>query len=200
MNWIEIHQLRKYYQEKLIFELPEYTFTSDDYHFIVGENGSGKSTFFACLLKRTDYEGSIFDQGMVYAYAPEKILLPDTLTIEEFLQLLLKTRQKDYYNEKALEEMLQKFHLDKTKQLQNLSQGMKQKVVLIQCLLCMAQVYLFDEPLNGLDQDSQTIFFHELSRLKRNKKIIIIATHRKEKYPFRKKKILKIGGNHDSSS
>ena len=59
---------------------------------------------------------------------------------------------------------------------------MMQKVLIIQALIHDAQVFIFDEPLNGLDTKSQNIFFNIIEDLKEKNKTIIITTHYPEFY------------------
>jgi ABC-2 type transport system ATP-binding protein len=70
-----------------------------------------------------------------------------------------------------------KFKLDKRKTLTKLSKGMHQKVLIIQSLIHDAKLYIFDEPLNGLDDYSQNIFFEIINNIKRNNKTLLITTH-----------------------
>ena len=57
-----------------------------------------------------------------------------------------------------------------------------QKVLIIQSLIHDAHLYIFDEPLNGLDSRSQKIFFDIVDELKEKDKTVIITTHYPEFY------------------
>ena len=50
-----------------------------------------------------------------------------------------------------------------------------------------SDVYIFDEPLSGLDIESRKNFMEELKKLKRKSKIIIISTHYLNQYKFKYK-------------
>ena len=198
MKWIDIYELKKSYNKNIVFEIPVLKIVPNYYNFILGPNGSGKSTFLSCLLRQTNFFGKIADQGVKYSYAPPNICLPDEISIDDFLLTLLKTRNKELDYTEKLNTLYEEFQLDRYKKMNELSTGMKQKVILIQCLANEADVYLFDEPLNGLDSSSKKSFFHQLMKLYRKHKIIIITTHRLDNYPFKKRNVFNLGGINDS--
>ena len=160
---------------------------------MVGNNGSGKSTFIKCLLKLIKYEGNVEDQNISYSYCPEKLIFPDYLTIGDFLSLFGKVKNIDkeslsvkldyYYNKFNLRE-----HLDKY--LIKLSKGTKQKLLIILTLMVDADVYIFDEPLNGLDRTTRRTFYEELRKLHQASKIVIISTHHLSSYRFKNRKVI----------
>ena len=53
-----------------------------------------------------------------------------------------------------------------------------------------ASIYLFDEPLNGLDTQGKAAFIDNLQKLEDN--IILIASHRGNDYPLEKYKMYDI--------
>lgn len=70
----------------------------------------------------------------------------------------------------------------KEKKLKELSKGMLQKILIIQSLMVDADVYVFDEVLNGLDVNNQNKFLDYLKVLKDNNKLIIITSHYSDYY------------------
>ena len=96
--------------------------------------------------------------------------MPLRVSRKEFLDLINLKKDKAY-------SLTEKFNVDLTKRVGQLSKGMRQKIMLIQCLSKDADAYLFDEPLNGLDEHSIKIFKDEISNLFLENKMIIIVTH-----------------------
>lgn len=192
MSELIISNLSKSYGKNEVFKNVNFVFESKYYNFLIGENGSGKSTLIKCILNEINYEGIIDRKDYTFSYAPEKILLPDYITLGNFLSLLLLNKIKKMKN---LNEMVD-YYLDifnikkyKNKQIYELSKGTKQKIILIQTLMAYTDVYIFDEPLSGLDEISRNNFLEELKKLKKQSKIIIISTHHLKQYKFRYKKI-----------
>ena len=71
----------------------------------------------------------------------------------------------------------------------NLSGGNQQKVVLAKWLYAEQDIYIFDEPFDGLDEKTRKIFVSQLIKIKKRKKIIIISTHYIKEYHIRLKRI-----------
>ena len=74
-----------------------------------------------------------------------------------------------------------------------LSKGNRQKVNLIQALLGESDIYIFDEPLSGLDDITKDVFIDEVKRLRKNSKLIVISTHYLKDYRFRIRNIIQMG-------
>ena len=53
-----------------------------------------------------------------------------------------------------------------------------------------ADVYIFDEPLNGLDRTTRRTFYEELRKLHQTSKIVIISTHHLSSYRFKNRKVI----------
>ena len=79
---------------------------------------------------------------------------------------------------KDLNNMISNMHLEPflSHRLKNCSKGTQQKVNLIQCLASKADIYLLDEPFNGLDESSLAYLLSQLKLLK-NKATIILTAH-----------------------
>lgn len=187
MFQIEITNLNKKYGKNHVIKDLNLYITNQKFNFITGTNGVGKSTLIKCINGLINYQGYINNNEYSISYCPEKVNLPDFITLKNFLLLLGKANKipLSRLNEKV-EYYLKTFSvLEYTKTpIIKLSQGTKQKILLIQSFLKDADVYIFDEPLTGLDETSQSLFFNELKKLKEENKLILIITHQIAKYPF----------------
>ena len=83
---VTINNLTKHYGKNEVLNNVNMTFDSNSYNFLVGENGSGKSTLIKCILDEINYQGEIDKKGYKITYAPEKIVLPDYVTLHNFLR------------------------------------------------------------------------------------------------------------------
>lgn len=197
MNHIIINSLSKKYGKKIIFNDLNMIITNEKYNFLIGDNGSGKSTFIKCINNLTSYQGVIDKGNLVISYCPEKLSLPDYITVKNFLLLLGRVNKiPQSALLKKIEYYLELFELQsyQNQYLLKLSLGTKQKISIIQSLIKDADIYIFDEPLNGIDKPAQSVFINLLKELKKKEKLIIITTHQIHKYPFRS--INKIDFNH----
>ena len=185
---IEINNLSKKYGKNKILNNLSLCISNNKYNFITGTNGVGKSTFIKCINGIIDYEGYINNDKYKISYCPDKVHLPDFLSLKNFLLLIGKTANipnSILYNK--LLYYINKFKIDRfiNTPIIKLSKGTRQKILLIQCFLKEADVYIFDEPLSGLDEISQKLFFEELEELRNVDKLIMIITHQMNKYPFK---------------
>ncbi|MDW4608260.1 ABC transporter ATP-binding protein, partial [Escherichia coli] len=62
----------------------------------------------------------------------------------------------------------------------NISQGQKQKILLMRSLSQEKDIYLFDEPTGNLDRNSTELFLNEVEKLVNEEKIVIVVTHDKD--------------------
>jgi len=143
---------------------------------ICGANGSGKSTFIKCIMELTRFVGKIKYQGFI-CYIPDSVMLPNNLTAFSFLTLLLQVKKE--FNLEKLNRYILLFKLEEQihKSISMLSFGTKRKILLISAFLTTSDIYIFDEPTNGLDQLSIKLFYNEITKLKNENKLVIIASH-----------------------
>ena len=186
------HIYKKYYN--YILEDYNLEINNDKINFIIGVNGSGKTTLIKCLFNLVNYHGEIkYNKDIKLIYIPEKVFLPDFIKMIDFIQILTN---------KSKEEIVDYLLLFKIEQytdfyLCNLSLGTKQKMLLITGILQKADGYVFDEPLNGLDDKSIEVFNECLIKLKGDNKLIIIISHRLNNYPHIEKRIINRGNKND---
>lgn len=172
---IEINKFSKRYRHKYIYKDFSYVFDNSKINILKSPNGYGKSTLIKAILDIIKYNGKIKTNIKSFSYLPEKINLPSYIKVERFLTLMEIPRDKYL-------PLLDIFNVDKTKLINELSKGMRQKVLITNAILCDADGYIFDEPLNGLDDASCDIFKKLIHDLYINQKLIIIATHQIEKF------------------
>ena len=139
------------------------------------------------LYLKDEYDGFINNHEYVISYCPDKVIFPEFISLNNFLYLLEYCSTKRISDfKKKIDYYLELFKLQEFKNtpIIKLSLGSKQKILIIQALIKDADVYIFDEPLNGLDNESQKVFIDELKRLKEEEKLILIITHNISKYPL----------------
>lgn len=193
MKEIKINNLCKSYGKNIVFNNINLTLNSLNVYFLASENGSGKTTFFKCLLNKTKFKGEIIDHNISYAYLPDKVKLPFYVTVIEFLMMFISVDYKEI-DTNLIDNYLIIFDILKyrNRYMHELSKGTKQKVLIIKTLLSSADVYLFDEPLTGLDYKSRLSFMKELKKLQEKNNVVVIASHYYNDYKFDNKKVIEI--------
>jgi len=143
-------------------------------YLFVGENGSGKSTTIK-LISRVIFNnsgGTIENDFEKIVYLPDKCSYPNLLNVKTYLSMYLSKST----NINKIEEKMKEYHLE-NKMIASLSKGMLQKLGILQTILSNADLYIFDEPLNGLDKVSTQKFKSDIKKLIENEKTVIISTH-----------------------
>lgn len=171
----------KKYGNNLVLNINNFLFLKGKSYLLVGSNGSGKSTLIKCILGINQInEGIIEVHTNNIGYVPERCYYPEFCSIEKFLKSILLLN--NITSNKMIDYYCDLFKIDKKLSLSKLSKGMNQKVLIIQALIHNATLYIFDEPLNGLDQKMQNIFFDIVNNLRKNENTVIITTHYPEFY------------------
>ena len=181
------------FKKQLVLKDINLCITSDKCNFLLGYNGSGKSTLIKCILNHVDDEGKIEKNTKKVSYAPEKVVFPDFITVYTFLLEYIKLRKMNgEIGIKKLNYYIDLFKLRNhlLKNIHQLSKGNKQKINLIQALIIESDIYIFDEPLSGLDDEIKEIFIEEVKKLRKLKKLIIISTHSLKEFNFKVKRLI----------
>ena len=119
---------------------------------LIGNNGSGKSTFLKILvgLNELPFEGKItIGPSVRIGYLPQIIKFENE---EEFLLDCFKNLTN--LEEQKARQILAKFHFykdDLTKKVKNLSGGEKVRIKLAELLQQQINTLIFDEPTNHID-------------------------------------------------
>ena len=124
----------------------------------IGKNGMGKTTTIKALLSLINYEGEIFLDGkkindLTYLQDVGFVMDDSFLGKDWTLDLVDAAMSVGYENwdSKSFYSYLDKFKLDREKKVEELSRGMKIKLMLAIALSHDAKILILDEPTSGLD-------------------------------------------------
>lgn len=188
---IEIKNVTKKFKDITAIESANMVLEEGKIYGFVGHNGSGKSVLLKiiCAFYEPTSGEVLFDGVNVIK---ENSYPPDTRALIEkpnFLleitgreNLLLLAQIQNRIGEKEVDEILKVVGLEKVanKKYYQYSLGMKQKLGIAQVLMEDPKIMIFDEPFNGLDEESTKKIRSILLQEKKKGKIIVIATHIKE--------------------
>lgn len=200
---IELKNVYKKFGENVVLNNINVKFTKNNIYGLIGRNGSGKTMILNTIcgfVKPTSgeiiinnvniYKNNTFPKNTRALIEGPKFL--NNLTGYENLELLASINNK--VGKKEIEKVLKEVNLfeEKDKIYSKYSLGMKQKLGIAQVLMENPDILIFDEPFNGLDEQSATKIRKILLKQKEMGKIIIIATHIKEDIEQLCNKIYKI--------
>jgi len=151
---------------------------------LLGPNGSGKTTLIKLLANLlTQYEGSIlidgkkpgFDTKSIVSYLPDRNYLIDKWTTNNAI-----TYFEDFYadfDKAKAQNLMAQLGIDCTRRFKILSKGTKEKVQLALVLSRNAKLYIFDEPIAGVDPATRDFIFSMILKNYNKDASVIISTH-----------------------
>ena len=153
---------------------------------LLGKNGAGKTT----LLKLIS--GLVFpDEGKaeVMGHVPAErhpAMLADIYYVQEELylpEIKIAEYEKFYapfypnFSAEQFDFYLREFALEKSSKIHNLSHGQKKKAILSFGMACNSRLLILDEPTNGLDIPSKSLFRKMIANAISDDRLFIISTH-----------------------
>ena len=143
---------------------------------IVGLNGSGKTTLLNAIygIKQAD-SGTVLQNS-------EKLSKRNIAYIEAENFFYSYIKGKEYLNlinNKDFDADLwgKLFNVPLNELIDNYSTGMKKKLSILFGLKMNKNIYIFDEPFNGLDIESSQILKLIIKKLKESTKTVIVTSH-----------------------
>jgi ABC-2 type transport system ATP-binding protein len=189
---IEVRNLVKHYGSQEALRGVSFTVRPGEITGYLGPNGAGKSTtlkILTGLLRPTAGQVLIAGHDVTVAplevkrrigYVPESAALYSSLTPHEYLSLVAELHHLDRPTAaERIAYLFNEFQLVPAadRQIDALSKGMRQKVLLSGAFLHDPEVFLFDEPLNGLDVNAALTLRRLIESLAARGKTILYCSH-----------------------
>lgn len=160
----EVKRMCRYEYPNMIKKLGDFTlnveagsFTDSEIIVLLGENGTGKTTFIRMLAGRLSPDGGDGEVPTLnISYKPQKITPKSTGTVRQLFHEKIRDMfihpqfQAEVVKPLCIENILDQ-------EVANLSGGELQRVALVLCLGKPADVYLIDEPSAYLDSEQRLV-------------------------------------------
>lgn len=174
---INVRNLSKKYGDKIVLKNVNLSFEPGKIYGIMGENGAGKSTLFRCLTSQESYDGEIEvpDESTI-GYLPDSPYFYPMIKGKEYIFFCIRARGQnitDVEIDKAND--LLKLPLDEY--AVNYSLGMQKRLVMLTLMLQKSDIYILDEPFNGLDLLGTLMLKKWLKKLRDENKTVIVSSH-----------------------
>ena len=155
-------------------------------HGLLGCNGIGKTTLLKiiCGIMRPDsgsvsvdgidpmlHEPQMFRELMII---PEEFDLPN-VSLERYAKIASPFYPR--FDMGAMRHYCQELNVDPRERLHSISMGQRKKAYIAFALACNVKMLLMDEPTNGLDIPSKSIFRRLLAGYVDDSRMVVISTH-----------------------
>jgi ATP-binding cassette, sub-family E, member 1 len=158
-------------------EIESGSFTDSEIIVMMGENGTGKTTFCKMLAGAEKPDGTQKVPAMHISMKPQKITPKFQGTVR---QLFFKRIKAAFLNPQFQTDVYKPLKIDDfiDQEVQNLSGGELQRVAIVLALGLPADIYLIDEPSAYLDSEQRIIAARVIKRfIMHNKKTAFIVEH-----------------------
>ena len=151
---------------------------------MLGPNGSGKTTLIKILTNLSmRYEGEVLINGQkpgietkkIVSYLPDCNFLSDSWNVNNEIKYFV-----DFFadfNEQKARNLIAQLGIKNNKKIKTLSKGTKEKVHLVLVLSRNAELYIFDEPIAGVDPAARDLIFKLILENYNKNGTILMATH-----------------------
>ena len=189
---IEIRHLTKRFGAFTAVDDISLTVSRGEIYGFLGPNGAGKTTTIRILAGLSlPTSGEVLIDGIdissdglrakaMTGYVPDRPYLYEKLTGRELLQFVANLYRKEWRDcEARALDLLRYFDIADwiDARIENLSHGMKQKLVIVAALVHDPALLVIDEPMVGLDALAQKQVKLLLRRLVGEQKTIFMTTH-----------------------
>ena len=151
---------------------------------MLGPNGSGKTTLIKILTNLSmQYEGEVLINGQkpgietkkIVSYLPDCNFLSDSWTVNDAIEYFV-----DFFvdfDEQKARNLISQLGINFNQKIKTLSKGTKEKVHLVLVLSRNAELYIFDEPIAGVDPAARDLIFKLILENYNKNVTILMATH-----------------------
>ena len=151
---------------------------------MLGPNGSGKTTLIKILTNLSmQYEGEVLINGQkpgietkkIVSYLPDCNFLSDSWTVNDAIEYFV-----DFFvdfDEQKARNLISQLGINFNQKIKTSSKGTKEKVHLVLVLSRNAELYIFDEPIAGVDPAARDLIFKLILENYNKNGTILMATH-----------------------
>ena len=202
-------------QEKPALDKVSIEIEKGEFVFLVGQSGSGKSTFLRlCLREETPTSGTIIvagkDLGELAAHKVPELRRQVGTVFQDFRLLPNKTVAENVaftlhvlgYSQKEIDrevpEVLELVGLEEKsdRKPSELSGGEQQRVAIARAYVSRPMILIADEPTGNLDPATSVGIMKLLDRINREGTTVVMATHDSGIVDQMRKRVIELDGGH----
>lgn len=188
---LQVTDLSKEYHRFRAVDHLSFTIQPGEIVGLLGPNGAGKTTALRCvggilrpssgqvMINGFDVVQDQANAKLGLAFVPEVPSLYELLTVEEHLKFIAMCFNTMDRFEAMRDLLLDRYNLTEKRNdlVATLSKGMRQKLSVACAMVHNANVFLFDEPLIGIDPEGAKELKDELVRARNEGACVLVSTH-----------------------
>ena len=180
---LQINNLSKSFGDYEVLKNLTWNIPSANITGLIGSNGAGKSTLLRCISNVYDYsDGEITLDGVDTKVDRSNMFFvsDEPFYFNRFNTNDMRDFYKSFYSkfdDGAFARLLQLFHFDPTKPINQLSKGLKRQSAIILGLSTRPKLILMDESFDGLDPMMRLTLKRELIHLADEGVSVLISSH-----------------------
>lgn len=183
-NLIKINNLNMSYGKKKVINNITLNLSNNKVIGLCGPNGAGKTTLIKMIVGLLrDFDGEILIDNNKIGKTSKSLVSyqADAITLDSNLSgyktiVLYEKLYKDFDRNKFI-DLLTKFKVPLDQPIKKMSKGMKEKFQLALTLARNAKVFIFDEPIAGVDPASRDSILETIINNYSDNALLIISTH-----------------------
>jgi zinc/manganese transport system ATP-binding protein len=204
---VSLSNARLGYHENAILHEVDLDIHPGDLIAMAGPNGSGKTTLFRAILGFLPVLGGSLIRNCAlheFGYVPQSAALDPTFPISagEVVEMGAYGRLKPFQQTPAVErqrlgDVLEEVGLRHlaTRSFFSLSGGQKQRILIARALMVRPKILILDEPLSGVDSESQVAITELLLKINREEgKAVVFSSHDLRMVRSVASKVLRVDG------
>src|SRR3712207_381069 len=174
---MKVTHITKRYGKQTVLDDVNIGFEHGRIYGIMGENGAGKSTLFRCMTGLEQFDGTVsMDSHATIGYLNDSPYFYPLVTAREFIDFSLRARGLEI-DESEIEALNEQFRLPLRQYPSSYSMGMKKRLMLLILMLQHSDIYILDEPFNGLDLSGSLLLKKWILEMRQQGRLIILSSH-----------------------
>lgn len=192
---IKIDELNKSFGDTAVFKEFSAEFEDGSVTCIMGSSGIGKTTLLRILMGLEDYDDGritgLENKTMAAVFQEDRLC--ENLTVSANIRMTGGKDEKGI-SEKDVVKYLEIIGMKDMagKQVSELSGGMKRRVAILRAVLADRDIVFFDEPLKGLDQETEKKVMETIVPLLKDKTVLWVTHREDEAAYFKNANMLKL--------
>lgn len=174
-----IAELKKYYHQHLVLDIPNLKLEAGKIHLIAGDNGAGKTTLLRLINgletpTKGNIETGVLSEQMVLCFQKPYMF---EMNVRKNIASGFRLR-KQKVNDAEIDRVIKEMRIDHLahKDASTLSVGQMQRVSIARALVLRPQLLLLDEPMGPLDMEGIQLFKRQILSLHHQGVTVIMAT------------------------